>query len=184
LILLKDDIVWKDISEFEGEYQINQFGEVKSLQRINYMKNGVPRHVKEKYIAWKTKKNGYKFLQLWRNGKSKNFYIHRLVAKHFIENPSELDEVNHIDGNKSNNHFSNLEWVTHSENMYHAYEKELRGRCEHHQQAKLTNEQVAYILKNYKPFDNQYGAKPLSEKFNVARSTISRIAKGKRRTYG
>lgn len=72
----------------------------------------------------KSCRNDYKRIQIVINGKRKTFGIHRLVAMAFIgvpENYREMD-VNHKDGNKSNNHYSNLEWVTHKENMYHAKE--------------------------------------------------------------
>jgi hypothetical protein len=66
-----------------------------------------------------TNANGYKWIQLCVNNKKKNFYIHQLVAQHFIENPDKKQIVNHIDGNKTNNNVDNLEWVTHSENLIH-----------------------------------------------------------------
>lgn len=66
--------------------------------------------------------NGYKFVALWKNNKAKNNYRHRLVAQHFLQNPHNKPEVNHLDGNKENNHFSNLEWCTEEENTRHAFE--------------------------------------------------------------
>ena len=58
---------------------------------------------------------GYKTVALHR----KNFFVHRLVAQTFIPNPHNKPQVNHIDGNRTNNHVSNLEWVTQSENEHH-----------------------------------------------------------------
>jgi hypothetical protein len=66
--------------------------------------------------------NGYHFYAFRdTNGKQKNVSVHRLIAIHFIPNPNNYKEVNHIDGNKINNHISNLEWVNKSMNMKHAY---------------------------------------------------------------
>jgi hypothetical protein len=67
--------------------------------------------------------NGYLYVQFSINNKKKNFYIHQLVAKTFIENPEEKRFVNHKDFNKQNNHISNLEWCSHSENIKHFFSK-------------------------------------------------------------
>lgn len=68
----------------------------------------------------------YPQVSLWKNNKSTTFYIHRLVAIAFIPNPNNLPEVNHIDGNRRNNHVSNLEWVDSSGNKLHAIRTGLR----------------------------------------------------------
>lgn len=64
---------------------------------------------------------GYVRVELWENGKGRKYLVHRLVAQAFIPNPERKPQVNHIDGDKSNNKISNLEWVTQSENQIHAY---------------------------------------------------------------
>ena len=65
--------------------------------------------------------SGYYDVHLYDNSKSTVHKIHRLVADAFIPNPEDKPCINHIDGNKTNNNVDNLEWVTHSENMKHAY---------------------------------------------------------------
>lgn len=74
---------------------------------------------------WINKNTGYLSVTISINGKKYNKDIHRLVAQKFIENPDNKKYVNHKDGNKSNNDISNLEWVTFSENMQHAYDNDL-----------------------------------------------------------
>lgn len=112
--------IWKDIPSYEGKYQISNFGNVKSL---NFSRNHIPHLLK-----LKDHKDGYKLVGL-SNGKKgdKTFFaVHRLVAEAFIDNPDNKSQVNHKDGNKSNNHISNLEWVTPQENMIHSFKTGLR----------------------------------------------------------
>ena len=66
--------------------------------------------------------NGYKVVSLLKDGKRKNFYVHRLVAEHFIPNPNGFKEVNHIDYDKSNNNVMNLEWTDRASNVRYSAE--------------------------------------------------------------
>lgn len=103
--------IWKDIEEYEGLYQISNFGNVKNK--------------KNKKIKEATHYHGYKYVMLSKNKKQKKKYIHRLVAQAFIENPNNYKEVNHKDGNKENNYIDNLEWCTRSYNVLHSYKNHL-----------------------------------------------------------
>ena len=107
--------IWKDIDGYEGMYQISNLGRVKSLER----KDRMGRLVKEKIIKPKDDKDGYKRLILYKDGKGKNYRIHRLVATTFIPNPENKPQVNHKDCNVSNNNVDNLEWVISLENNNH-----------------------------------------------------------------
>ena len=115
--------IWKDIQGYEGLYQVSNLGRVKSLGRfIESRLKGVDKVWKAERILKTCKRtNGYIGVGLRKNGKGKNFNIHRLVAIAFLDNPENKPQVNHIDGNKKNNNVSNLEWVTNSENQKHAY---------------------------------------------------------------
>lgn len=98
---------WKTINESNGRYQISNAGRVRRIANGRILKpsdNG----------------NGYLYVSIICDGKTKHFYIHRLVAEHFIENESNYKEVNHIDFNKSNNDVSNLEWCNRKENVTHS----------------------------------------------------------------
>ncbi len=110
-----------------------------------------------------------------------SFFVHILVAQAFIPNPENKKIVNHKDGNKKNNHVENLEWVTQSENLKHAYQiglvKPLRGT--ESPKSKLTENDVRYIRKIYRPHDRKFGAIALAKKFSVSRYTIYSIISGK-----
>ena len=174
------------------KFRINRF--VNGVRKYNLNENdGVVIH--NKYVVFKSgdvfnlhgvkmvgmiDRCGYRELIL--NGK--NHRVHRLVAEAFIPNPNNLPCVNHIDGNKQNNFVKNLEWCTHSENMIHAYQTGLeQPRCgEQHHAHKLTEDAVKYIKQLYVKRDKEFGAVALAKKFNVDRTTIHDIVRGK--TWG
>lgn len=118
---------WRDIKGYEGLYQISSWGRVKSM---NYLKTG-----KEKIRSLNNGKDGYLLINLSKNGESKRFRVHRLVAMAFIPNPDNLPEVNHKDENKLNNCVSNLEWCTAKYNQNYGtcrkriLEKVINGKC-------------------------------------------------------
>lgn len=99
---------WKDVQGYEGKYQISNSGNLRSVF------NGFIRERKNLDNG-----HGYRYAMLKGKSKPKNMYIHRMVAQAFIPNEFSLPEVNHIDGDKNNNHIDNLEWVTSSENTQH-----------------------------------------------------------------
>lgn len=105
--------IWKDVEGYEGLYQVSNKGNVKSFYTNRNLKP--TRHNK-----------GYLMVGLTSNHKTKTHFIHRLVAKAFLENLEQKKEVNHKDGDKTNNHIENLEWCTDVENRLHAYSMGLR----------------------------------------------------------
>ena len=107
--------IWKDIKGFEGYYQVSNYGNIKSLTRFDGIRERKGQEIKQSL-----KYNGYLQVGLRKNSKRKFFSVHRLVAIHFLDNPENKPQVNHIDCNKQNNHFSNLEWTTSKENLTHA----------------------------------------------------------------
>lgn len=114
--------LWKDIKDYEGYYQISNFGRVKSLNRIvkRNSKFG-DLHLKEKILVQTPDKYGYPCVTLRRKDKViQSIKVHRLVANHFIPNPKNKPTVNHKDGDKTNNHINNLEWATRKEQTIHA----------------------------------------------------------------
>lgn len=163
--------VWRDIVDkevdYEGQYQVSNFFRVRSFRRS-----------KVKIIKPDIVHTGYLRVLLYKDGKTKSYYVHVLVARAFVPNPDDKPFVNHIDGNKFNNYPENLEWVTPSENIAHAFELGLRkSGCEHFR-AKLTAEQVREIRRDCIPGDPEFGFKPFSRKFNVTPRVIELVYKG------
>ena len=109
---------WKIIENFPN-YEISNLGKIKRISRVLVRKN-FPYTLPEKIMKFYNKYSGYSMVKLWNNKESKSFLVHRLVAKAFIDNPRNLEYVNHIDENKLNNNVFNLEWVTSRENSCHA----------------------------------------------------------------
>jgi len=118
--------MWKDIPEYEGLYQVSNFGNVRSVERVAG-KNNTTRNIKGTSIEMCIDKGGYLFVRLWSCNSWKNFKVHRLVLRAFRPSNNDILDVNHIDGNKKNNRISNLEWCTRAENHYHAIKLGLRG---------------------------------------------------------
>ena len=105
---------WKDVVGFEGYYQISNLGNIRGLDRkvkSSRSKSGF-RTVKSRKIKTHIDKYGYVSVRLRKEGKTKAFTIHRLVALAFIPNPNNFPSINHIDENKLNNNVQNLEWCT------------------------------------------------------------------------
>lgn len=108
---LKTSKVWKKVIGYEDIYEVSEFGEVRRTDK-KYGETVKP------YLT----NSGYLQVYLRKpNFKRKHKYIHKIVAEAYIPNPSKLKTVNHKDGNKKNNAVSNLEWVTRSQNVIHAY---------------------------------------------------------------
>ena len=112
---------WKPISEYEELYEVSNYGNVRSKDRLVKHSSGNGfRPVKGKMKKLCEHGDGYLYVTLSQNGKNKNHYVHRLVADAFIPKIPGKNFVNHIDYNKSNNHVENLEWVTAQENVLYS----------------------------------------------------------------
>lgn len=171
---------WKQIQGYEGFYEISNFGNVRSIDRVT--NNG--KRLKGKIIKPSKTTNGYLMTRLCRDGRAIAYQIHRLVAIHFVENPYNKPIVNHNDGDKTNNRYDNLTWSTSSENTLHAIATGLKNeekRIENVKKAKtkISPEQKQWIKDNYIARDKEFGAKAMAEKFDVTPVYISIIANSK-----
>jgi len=155
---------WREIKGYNGMYLVSNFGRVKTLYKSNRNKTG--------FLSEFGHNLGYRRVKL----KDKTRYVHTLVAEAFLDKYQENLDVNHIDGNKSNNHLSNLEYLTHGDNMRHSFEvlgnwlqvsKSVRGEKSHF--AKLTAKQAKEIFKS------KIDIKFLSEKYKVSTQNIRLI---------
>ena len=144
---------WRDIPDYEGLYQVSNFGKVKSL---NYRRSG-----KEQIMKPKKTKDGYLRVNLSKYTEMKNLSVHKLVALAFIknDNPIEKTEINHVDENKENNHVDNLCWITHKENCNYGTRNERVSKF--HKGKPKTKEHKQKISKAQKGKPRLYNRKPI-----------------------
>lgn len=166
--------IWKDIESYEGLYQISNFGRVRSLDVwLRNSLNGTKRLKKGKLVSLTDNGRGYKIASLSNLGR-KNHYIHRLVAKHFIDNKNKHNEVNHLDGDKSNNNYYNLEWCSKSENCAHASKIGLIKKLGEKPNAiKVINTESYQIFECIKSCSDFYGIKYSCMKDFLNRKSIN-----------
>lgn len=167
-VLMKE--IWKPVVGYEGCYEVSNLGNVRSVDRVD--RKGQPRPGRVRKLLLNN--CGYLYVGVSVDDKKANLTVHRLVAKAFIPNPNSKPQVNHIDGDKTNNIVSNLEWSTPSENTVHAYSKKLINHPEGEKWhlSKLTEQQVIDIYKRLRNGELQVR---LAEEYVVSKNTIACI---------
>lgn len=162
--------VWKEIKGFNGKYLVSNLGNIMSAAAtIKVKPKNYKRHVRryDNYVLTKQTllNKGYEIVSLvsYFEEIGKTYYVHRLVAEAFVKNdrPKIATQINHKDGIKTNNNADNLEWVTASENIQHAYDL---GLFPKYKEGKLENRIVCTNLKEIKVF---HGYTHLARYFNV-----------------
>lgn len=174
-IMYKDES-FVDIKGFEDYYQISNYGRILSKDVIwNTNKNILSRGGKIKKLC--LDQYGYLRVTLWKNNKGKSFYIHRLIALHFIINPENKEQINHIDGDKLNNSISNLEWCTNKENINHSIKNKLWDYRGSNTKNSILKEEDIPIIREL--LSKGISQRMIGLKFNVSRSSIKNIKSGK-----
>lgn len=157
---------WMPVTNYEGLYEVSNFGRIKSLPR-----KGSPRTT---IMQTCLDSNGYEQTAITKNKKSTSFKIHKLVAIAFIEKTLTGYEINHKDGNRLNNNASNLEWCTRSENVKHSYDFGIKcHKGDRQGTRKLCSDQVREITAKYKP--RIYTRTMLAKEYGVTISCIKQV---------
>lgn len=173
---LKDGISmieqWRPAVGFEGLYMVSDLGRVKSLQKIR--KNRYTYCVKGERILRQANKEGYLSVALADHGTPTSFTVHIIVASAFIPNPNNYPEVNHKNGNKKDNRVFELEWITHQQNIKHAFDigikNQIGSKCP---RAILNEDKVIEIRNKFRPLI--YTRKMLSDEYGVSVATIKKV---------
>lgn len=168
------------IEGFYGLYFVSSNGEVYSTKTMK------PLHQEQT-------KNGYMRVQLWKDGRKKNYKVHRLVAKAFIENPKHLPEVNHKDENKQNNAEENLEWVSRRQNIRYGKRterqrkstKETWNKKISHGEIPINSKRVKQLTKDGKVLNHFLSISQAADSIGAGREVIASACHGRIKTaYG
>jgi len=171
--------IWKQAVGFEGYYEVSSLGRVRSLDRIANSRS--PRLVKGRTLKTPCNSDGYPTVKPHIKGRGTSEKVHRMVAKAFLENTGDKEQVNHIDGDKSNNAINNLEWCSARENVRHARDTGLREKAiftGEENRASILNEHEVIRIRQ---LQNILTQGELQKLFGVSRSTIQNVLS--RRTW-
>lgn len=179
-----EEEIWKDIEE-SIYYQVSNLGRVKRLQHQKWCKPNNSFSIYKERILRLSNKNTKKYWRIkikYKTGISVMESVHRLVGKSFIPNPENKPQVNHMDDNKNNNRWDNLEWVTNLENMQHA---NLNGKREHLNAAKsginsyMNKHSEETIRKIPELVEQGYTYTKIGEMLGIAATLITEIKSGR-----
>lgn len=148
-----NEIVWKRYKD--SQYAVSQCGLVKNITSGRLKDLSIDTY-------------GYLVTTLFKNGKRRQHKVHRMVAEMFVDGYDDQLQVNHIDGDKKNNHFKNLEWCTHEENRNHAIRNGLFPN-------RVSEVDVMNIRNEVIYFDGVLGVHATARRYKVSNATISRI---------
>lgn len=175
MINIGEKEVWRTYPEYPF-IEANQFGEVRTKDRVVIRKNGRKLSVKGRVLKQYDNGKGYMRVTFRFNNKTISLRVSRIVATCFIPNPNNLPEVNHIDCNRSNNVVSNLEWCTHQENV--AYSNKLGHTAKHNAPKKPV---IAVNLETLEVclFESQHEA---ARQLRIDVRSVNDVIKGRQKT--
>lgn len=152
---------WRDVKKYPELYSVSNLGRVYSK-------------LSNKILTSYVNKNGYEQISTRYENKNLHLFVHRLVGECFVENIDNKPFINHIDCNKTNNIYTNLEWCTAKENSRHAVDTKLvtYKRGIENKLFKLTQDQLDDIKRNYIKGCGIFGARAFGRKFGVSHSVI------------
>lgn len=169
--------------KFGDGYLVYPDGRIWREEFISTRGDGWKRVYKSQWVPTRISNNnkgnggGYMSVDLRFNGKPTTFLHHRIVAKCFIPNPKNLSDVNHKDGDRSNNHKDNLEWVSRSDNQKHAYKYLRTDIADKHHKGVLTPEQAVELF--YKRNIDKVSIKELASIYKITTSRVDAVARGR-----
>lgn len=160
--------MYKAIKGYEGIYEVNELGQIRSIDRIVECKDGSTRKCNGRDLKLQMDQGGYAVVILHKNGVAKTFNFHRLVAETFIPNPDNLPEVHHLNHDRKDNRVKNLQWVTRAEQM------------DDHWRAAISNGTKLRVIGN--GIDKIYNSsREIERELGVDNRSAMRVAKGIRK---
>lgn len=182
--------IWKSVADYEGLYEVSSLGRVRSLDKIVPKWDGT-RLLKGRILKGGITQFGYHKIILTKNKHRQTIFVHRLVAEAFLENdnPNIKTQVNHIDGNKLNNKMGNLEWVSASENIKHAFSIGVKKVSKKQTDTitklgKNSNKRVLQLGLDGHIIKEWHSITEASKTLNINMSSISMCCHGKRNLAG
>ena len=167
---------WRAVVGFEGRYEVSDEGDVRGLDRTRKDRWGYDIPIKGRVMKQQQNKFGYMMVPLGTGTKQKKLCaVHRLVLIAFTEHRPDM-QVNHKDGDKTNNHISNLEWVTAKQNCEHRQASGLGIKGERCHSAKLTADQIPAIKELREKGLSQ---QKIADEYGVSQNAISRLLRQK-----
>ena len=163
-------LIYPNIPDDLNRFEISTYGR---------LRNNQTQHIYKLDIL----SSGYCSVRVTLGSRSKKVHIliHKAVAYTFLTNKDGLPEVNHKDGNKTNNYVNNLEWCTSHDNQHHKYDTGLfdmdKIKGENNGASKLTWDDVKYIRQNYIKGSREFGAHAMAQRFSVSHPTILSVIK-------
>ena len=161
--------MWKEVINYP-KYEISEEGAIRSKPCLG-------NHFKGRELKYSTDKYGYQIVCFNTKERKVNLKVHRLVAQAFIPNPENKPQVNHIDGDKTNNSVSNLEWVTASENIRHAKNIGIQCECPNRKLVKQYTKDGVFVAE-------YQSLKAAQEATGIGWTGISACTRGVRKTAG